>query len=205
MVFAFAKVATYYPPTIGWQAPCDAPVNTTIQVTWQGRLNNARDRSKQDHRPQEHTEEWEDSERIAAQPQQPKSHVAVDEFASSAADDSYVEWRRSLPTDEMTGLPSDNSTFLRLCTKLGLHTHPKDAVSEPGKCELNLWRTKYGGCLTFYENKKGQISIGQTNKTKKEALWWLLEPHTCQCQARPSKRKRSITKTKVAKKLAAAR
>ena len=105
-------------------------------------------------------------------------------------DDEYVEWRRNLTWDDIAGYPSDRDTFLRLCAQLGLYTNEWDVSEEGDKCELSLWRTRYGGTLTFYADKHGKISIGQSNLQKKKAIWWLLEPWTTECQERPSKRKR---------------
>ena len=103
----------------------------------------------------------------------------------------YVEWRRILPHHDIMNGPSDTDTFLRLCKNLGLYVNPNDKKIEGNKCTLSLSRATYGGTLFFDGTKKGKITITQTDLLKKEALWWLLEPHTYQCEERPAKRRRS--------------
>ena len=76
-----------------------------------------------------------------------------------------------------------------------VHVNHKDVWIHDDKCELNLWRTQYGGNLTFHTNKwdmkkNGKITITQANVQKKAAIWWLLEPYTYECQERPAKRRR---------------
>ena len=105
--------------------------------------------------------------------------------------EEYVEWRRILPHDDIMDVPSDTGTFLRLCEKLGLYVNPTDKRIEGNKCTLSLRGTTYGGTLFFDGTKNGKITITQTDPQKKEALWWLLEPHTYQCEERPAKRRRS--------------
>ena len=102
----------------------------------------------------------------------------------------YVEWRRIFPWDDTTNRPADADTFLRLCAKLGLRVHSKVRTNDGKQCTLQLCRSQYGGTLHFDGTKDGKITITQTNLEKKAAIWWLLEPHTYQCEERPAKRRR---------------
>ena len=106
-----------------------------------------------------------------------------------------VEWRRLLPWDDIANAPADTDTYLRLCAKVGLRINRNDTSSDGKKCTLHLCRSQHGGTLYFHGTKDGKITITQTNLAKKEALWWLFEPYTYQCEERPAKRRRRAAHT----------
>ncbi len=93
-----------------------------------------------------------------------------------------------LPYDTSTGWPSTRDTFLRLAAQLGLYTKPSQVEQKHDHTLLKLGHTTYGGTLCFYPDKKGKITIGQSDLRRKEQLWWLLQPHTWECDERPAKR-----------------
>ena len=105
--------------------------------------------------------------------------------------DEYVEWRRVLAWDLLYQKQSDEKTFLRLMTKIGLYTDRSEATIKGDTVELNL-RRSFGGTLTFYISGKsaGKITIGQSNIDKKAKIWRILAPHTEECTERQAKRKR---------------
>ena len=105
--------------------------------------------------------------------------------------DDYVEWRRKLPWDKDTYQPSNDRTILRLMTRLGVYNSFSRVVYKlNGVVELSLHGSGYSGTWTFYENSRGKVTIGQTNTTLKEQIWWLLAPHTTECDEPPAKRRK---------------
>ena len=181
-----ANKASESPPWWGWQVPHHGPVDPSIVIEF-----------GEDKRTQQ---EWAQQQQM---PQTPKSidqhwggqqQEVEPEWAGDYQSEEFVEWRRSLPWDEVTGWPADSTTFLRLCAQLGLYVPGSVVKLDGDKCELKLNRTQFGGALTFYAGKRGKITIGQSDRCKKAAIWRLLEPWTHECQERPAKRKK-ITQT----------
>jgi len=76
--------------------------------------------------------------------------------------------------------------------RLGLYTAQSDAKEVgPDRLELSLKRTRFGGTLSFYQFKKGKITIGQSDIRKKTEIWNILAPHTYECEEKPAKRKKT--------------
>ena len=183
--WAVARSDTQHPPESGWQVSVDGLLSEDALLVSMPVSGAVANRHGRDQRDASETPWWPSTNGPVR-----AYNDTVGAASSRECDEAYVEWRRILPADDLTNGPSDTNTFLRLCTKLGLYQNPKDADLEGGKCTLQLWRSKYGGTLTFDANKHGKITITQTNVKKKKAIWWLLEPHTYQCQDRPAKRRR---------------
>ena len=107
--------------------------------------------------------------------------------------EEYVEWRRNILFDDVTGGPATKRTFYWLMTKLNLWTDANfaDMKDQGERVEFLLRRTAYKGTLTFYPYKQSEITIGQSNSALKAEVWRLIAPHTAECTERPTKRRKT--------------